>query len=218
MGQTEKAALIISALSLILGWFLGLLSNWIIELTGRRRLKRQFKKALFTELRDFRIRLVAALIVIVAETGVIDRALLLWIEPILQEDHADLIPLEVVEKTKGLLKFSDEQLALYSAARGNVEPGLKTKKHSLAFLDAQLSSLSLFSFEFQRRVLDIRTLLALLNQEMDASSFYYEKTFDSSISGLNRDIVLANLRASYQQQAFMMKHIADKIGVVLSEN
>lgn len=70
-----------------------------------------------------------------------------------------------------LMKLSDEQLASYAMASSAGDPYLGLKKLTIPFLTSQLSSLSLFSPEFQRVALKICSRLAIINEEIDIAMF-----------------------------------------------
>ena len=96
------------------------------------------------------------------------------------------------------------------------ETSLSLKKYTLPFLTSQITTLSLFSPEFQRIALDIQVRLARLNEEIDVAWFHYTKTFDSSLSDLNRKIVRANLMNLYRNMVMMCRDIVDKIDIILT--
>lgn len=91
----------------------------------------------------------------------------------------------------------------------------KLKKVSLPFLTSQIPSLSLFKPEFQRLALSIRSMLETYNEEVDAYRFYYEKTFDASLSNNSREAILLNLNSTGQHVALLCRQIADRIEQLL---
>jgi len=150
---------------------------------------------------------------IAANNGAVDRKLLILVESILRTDKIfpELGP--IADQLSHMLQLSDVQLASAKAARKPGALGLKTIP--LPFLNSQLSSLSLFSTEFQRKALKIASRLSIMNEEIDASNFYHKKTFES-LSEQNHSTVVVNMLGCYQNLFLVGQPLIDDITVLLS--
>jgi hypothetical protein len=89
------------------------------------------------------------------------------------------------------------------------------RRYSLPFLDAHLNALNWFSVDFQTSVHRIRSLLSIINQEADVSWFYFQRTFDSSLSVVNRQIIQTNYDGSHDLIGKAARQIVDEIESLL---
>src|SRR2546430_1081622 len=69
--------------------------------------------------------------------------------------------------------------------------------------------------EFQRLAHRIRGRLTILNQDIEISWFYFQKTFDSSLSDLNRGLIAENQDACQRAIRNMARLICDDIQAIL---
>jgi hypothetical protein len=195
---------LINAIFILLGWMLGLLSPRIVDLMQRPYRRSELKRSLFLELEDFRVRLASAIYVFASSRGSVDRELLLFIEPILRSDKVYPQSKEIADAVGLMLKLTDNEIGAISLRGASKTGGLTIKKYSLPFLNSQLSSLYLFSPEFQRISLKIASRLEIINDEIDTAMFNYKKTFDS-LSTENYAIVLQNYNYSSHQIAIQYR-------------
>lgn len=203
---------------LILGWLLGLLSPLIVDRVRRRYQINEVKQGIITELKEMKFRLVAAAYLLATRLGHFDRNLLVWISNTFQEYQGSEPKEETLKALQNLLKLSDQQLsALSDAVKFKPGGALSLKSQSLPFLDANISLLSMYPVDFQRRILEIRTQIDLLNQEIEDCRFFYGKTFDSGLSEENYKIVVDNTRKKYQLIEGAARRIADKISNLVSK-
>lgn len=201
---------------IILGWLLGLLGPRIIDLIQRPYRRAELRRSLLTELEDLKVKLALVACALADRGGMIDRAFLEWLEPIVRTHKGEFSDLPIADTIKGLLGRTDDELRAISqiSQRAGRAPGLK--KYKLPFLTSQITSLSLFSPEFQRRILQVNARLGMLNDEIDMAWFNYTKTFDSSLSEDNRMIILGNLEQSYQTIMRMCRDIVCSISFIES--
>ena len=203
---------------LILGWLLGILSPLIVDRVRRHYQINEVKQGIITELKETKFRLVATAYLLAARLGMFDRDLLMWFSNALQEYQGSEPKEETVKAVQNLLKLDDKQLSAHSHAV-KFKPGgaLSLKSHSLPFLDANISLLSLYPVDFQHRILEIRAQIDLLNQEIEDCRFFYGKTFDSGLSEENYKVVVDNTRMKYQLIESAARRIADKISNLVSK-
>jgi len=171
----------------------------------------QIKRAVLIELKDLSAKLASVVLQVAMNRGSLDAGLLTWFRNAAQRDP------ETFKKLGGLpweaiSQFSDEQvkaLALAKAPAANIK--LNFKRYSLPFLDAHVSALNLFSVDFQTIAHRIRGNLLILNQEIDTTWFYFQKTFDGSLSDINRAIIQGNNEASHDFIGRLSHRIVDDI-------
>lgn len=204
-------------LLLVLGWIFGLFSSIIVDWLKERSQRKELKQGLFTELKALRFRLIATVGQIAFKFGSFDRELLSWLRQ-QYENYGGAFPKErVLQSIDNLLKSGDKQLAI-DAEIVNAPPGnvLSLKAFNFPFLDSQISNLSLFDAEFQNRILEIKTQVNFINEDIELSRFYFEKTFDSSITEENHEIISKNLKNAYQDVGEKACRIVDSITKLIS--
>jgi len=205
----------LNILYLVFGWLLGICSYLIVDRIRRHYSKDEFKRGLTVELKEVRLRLAGAAYLIGSRIGVYDRDLLSWVEHI-SAQYDERKTLESIQK---LLKHTVEEintLAKQQAQKG-VRVALGLKKYSLAFLEANMGSLSLLDSKLQLLIIQVRTRLNLLNEETELNRFYFEKTFDSTLGENNYNIITQNLNQGYRNILNQSRMAADQITHLLSE-
>ncbi|MDD5530313.1 MAG: hypothetical protein PHX21_09840 [bacterium] len=88
---------------------------------------------------------------------------------------------------------------------------LGLKKYNLSFLQESISSFSLLESCFRVSVLSIRTKIDYLNSEIDRYNFFFEKTFDATLTSNDRLSIIANIKISYKGIAKLSFDIAEEI-------
>lgn len=204
-----------NALFIVLGWALGLLSQGLVELIRRKHRRVQLKRSLFIELEGLRITLAALVYTIASNRNAVDRETLVLTESILRLDKTFPTSKTTADEIARLLQLTDEQIANVMASRRETARALGLKTVSLPFLMSQLSSLHLFSIEFQRIALKIASRLTIINEEIAGSNYYHKKTFDS-LSEHNYAVVLANMLGSYENVFGLCRPLIDDVTLLLS--
>jgi hypothetical protein len=204
-----------NAIYILLGWLLGLFTQYFAELVQRPRRRSQIRNSLFIELTELRYRAAGVLSILLINSGKIDRTFLQWLESIQAQYEGPNAIQGTLERTRDLLKLTDAQIAATCPARS--EPGhIALKKYTLPFLTSQLSALPIFSPEFQRLALEIVARVAIVNEEIDHLNFHFQKTFDSSLSETNRPLVLRNVNSSLNTVTQSSRHLCDNIAILLT--
>ena len=200
---------------LLLGWILGLLSALIspilVDKIKKHFNKKEFKAGIFAELKELKYRLAVNVFQIISKYGTLDKDLLNWLRPLVEESKGTYSKdsLDAIEK---LLKFNDEHFkTLNEYAKLHALSAISLKKYHLPFLDSKIGELSLFDMEFQNKIFEIRAQISFLNENIEQSQFFYEKTFDSTLNIENHKIINQNLRDSYQNISNNAKVIIDLI-------
>lgn len=201
-----------SIILIILGWLLGLLAPLITNKISNLKNKSAIKGGIVTELNEIRYKLVCAVIILEQRFGIFNKELLEWAYPIVEDYKGFYIQLNVSKYIKELQKLTGDQLSQYIQSRKiDVSDSLSLKKHYTPFIDSKLQYLTLFSESSQSYILEVKTQLALLNEEVDQYRFYYQKTFDSTLSSNNRTIITKNIDQLFKNYAHKARMIADRI-------
>jgi hypothetical protein len=203
-----------NVLYILLGWMLGLVSPWFAEVIQRPYKRSQVKRGVFVELRDLRAKLTSVVIRVGVNRGTLDTATLTWVRRITESDPESFrrfgdLSWETVSR------YKDEDLKALSRASTPANQTLNFRRYSLPFLDVHLITLNLFPLEFRRIAHRIRANLTILNQEVDIGWFYFQKTFDSSLSELNRQLIRANHNSTHDFIEKISREIVDDIGLIL---
>lgn len=207
------------AVYVILGWLLGLLSPQIVEFISKPYRRKGIRKSLFIELGGLHRKLAATVYQVYEPRGMIDRPFLLWLKPIFgsfrthrRSQNPEALSLQ--QSVEATLALSDAQIRALFPQKQPVTGHLTLKKYSAPFLDSQLTSLSIFSPEFQRLALLVLSTLAAINQEIDTAWFNYTKTFD--VTGPNHAIVLGNMNQASLDLAQLCRDACDDITELLA--
>ena len=196
---------------IVIGWALGLFSPIINDYFTKNQHKREIENGLLIELGEIRYRLMCSVYVINSHFGTIDNDLLEWFKSTNKDYRGVYQDTEVSKAITRLLGLPIEEIGTLSKA--NSGGGLGVKKYETPFLDLKLSDLTIFDETFQNKILEIKSRLNLLNEEVETSRFYHEKTFDS-LSDINRQIICQNLNGSYKNIAGTARRLADRIAVL----
>jgi len=195
-----------------LGWFLGLFSPIISSFIMRVRQKSEIKKGIYNELNEVKLRMAMAVHLLSPHFVSYNRELLTWLQPYLEE-YDRLYAGNLAQSNRKILEeLTDEQFNAVAAIKLSEKPrqSYHLKQYSLPFLECHVGSLAIFDAEFQRKLMEIKTQISLLNEEMSMSRFYFEKTFDNLSEG-NYRIIDNNLSETYQHVAGMLRRLVDKI-------
>ncbi|MGB2768376.1 MAG: hypothetical protein WBC88_01460, partial [Candidatus Zixiibacteriota bacterium] len=122
----------------------------------------------------------------------------------------------IAEAIGKLLARSDKDLAAV-AQRGKTAPlgAVRLKKYTIPFLDGHIGALVFLPSDFQNLLIEVKTQLAVLNEQVDDAQFFYRKTFDSDIFGGNYEILEKNLKSSYLDVCQRARDMADLVGKCL---
>jgi hypothetical protein len=115
------------------------------------------------------------------------------------------------------LKWTDEKIIAHAKNKyiAELDKGRGIKKYYLPFLDSNINLLSSFDMEFQRQIHEVRERLSILHQEIDFARYFFEKTFDSSLTKEDKERINGNLDISSKNVLEISRQIADKITYIL---
>ncbi len=208
----------IEELSLILfGWLLGLLGPSIIDAVRKRTLKSEIRNGIKSELAELQYRLAGSFYLIKLRYGELDKNLLTWVLAIMKNYKGVYATDRILQSLESNLELSDEQLAaLGQIQKSDGSNAITVRKYLTPFLDAHISNIGLFSCELQVKVIEFKTQIALLNDQVDEAKTYRSMTFDSDISNENYYAVCKDLEKTYKFIGDRSKTIADAINHIIN--
>ena len=210
--QTSQMNTAEKVLFILLGWLLGMLSPIILDTIRKRQNISEFRAALKTEVHELRYRLACVTYMVQLKYGKVNKKLLTWIKPIL-DDYKGLNPVNDIRNSiEKQLAMTDEQLKEFAKlGKAAPEVGLSLKKFHLPLLDSRISFISSLDAALQNQLLEVKTHLNVLNEEVDQARFYYNLTFQSNITDKDHDRAVENLVNCYKQFGERAKIIVDLI-------
>lgn len=202
----------LSLLFLFLGWLLGLFGPIIVDEIRRRRKATQIKSSIIIELTELRFKLAFTVYKMAFSFGTWDRPLLEWIKTIVHGYKGTHTDERIEESIDKLLSRSDEDLAVGDMYGKAISLGaVALKKYNIPLLDANIGALVVLPSDFQNLLIEIKTQIGILNEQVDEAKFFYKKTFDSGISKENYKILQHNIRNTYLQVCQRAKDVADLV-------
>lgn len=202
-------------LFILFGWLLGLLAPAISERIKRRYQREEIRAAIEVELYEIRYRLAGSVYVINQRHGTIDKDVLRWILPIFKGYKGAYASPRLLKVLDSHLNLSDEQLyAIGEHFKSDGTHALTFRHFSTPFLDTHIGSLRLFSPKFQVALLEIKTQISILNEQVEEAKDYKEKTFALNLSDENYDSVKNDLERTYRQICDRSRSIVDGISML----
>lgn len=201
--------------NVLLAWTLSVLTNILWQNCQKRK---QVKTGVLIELEEKKYGLALETFVLSEFNGTLDKSLIEWSSSIFKSYRGYYSEYHLSEqKATELLKLSDEDIAAYVAKRKSDGIRAKSiKKHELPFLENKLGEIIYFSPEIQRDLLEVRNQFHLLNQEIDESKYYLDKTH-TPLDNYNMAIIQANLDNSYKHIEKRMRSLADRLIILVNK-
>jgi hypothetical protein len=199
-------------LYVILGWLLGLLTAPISFRIDRGYKQRDHQFAIYSELKNLEVRLASLSFQINTHLGTLDKSSLLWIRDIYKKYGYN----SVTPEMEKVFNLSDEEFKVVMNTRKateNISLGFKTL--SLPVMDALLGDISIFDMEFQRKLLELRSQIDILNQEIEYCMQHFFLTFDPSSMNINASSLNTNIKNSHQQILERCKIVIEKIEEII---
>lgn len=198
-------------LFLFLGWLLGMLSPVIVSAITRERENALGRAAILTELNELAGTLAIAVYGVRSSLGTVDRPFLEWLCAFLDTHPIPAMLQGFKSSVRVYLSWSDEEIARgakYMASWPGTSAMLQ--RYPVPLLDARVSALWTFDSDFQRRLLEIRRNIALLDDIVDRSRKYFDLTF-TKLEGDNQELVKGNLNQCYELYATRAKMVVEQI-------
>lgn len=200
----------------VFGWILGIVGTFVLQSVNRKKRKNDFEQSLCAEFREVISQLAGTHYLLRDALGELDRDVLNWTQTMLSKfPQGYEKPLKSIGK---LLKRSDDDLkALAAQTKASKRETMSIKKITLPFLQQNLSSISLLSPNLQRSVAAIQRYINSLNEEIDLYYFYFKKTFNSTLTEKNYELVNKNIDHAYQVIADLSYKTAECVLKTISD-
>jgi hypothetical protein len=201
-------------LGIIFGWLLGLLTPPISARIDRSYRKKDHKLAINSELKNLEVRLAFLIFNIRSHLGILDKPTLEGIRDIYKKFGFLSIPPEM-EK---VFELSDDDFkTVMNTKKASANSSLGIKTFSLPVIDALLGDISIFDTDFQRKLLELRSQIDILNQEIEYCMQYFFLTFDPTSMATNSNTLNTNIENSHKQIANRCKIVIEKIEEILEK-
>ena len=201
---------------ILFGWLLGLLSPVIVDKIKSEYNKKEFFKAVCTELYDLQYRIAIVSFLLGQRFGTLDNDFLIWIQPYIRDYTGNEPNKSVAKLIDSLIKAEgDEFNNIIQHMRSDGESGLGLKTYSTGFLESNISLISNLPIELQGKIHEFRNHLNILNQEIESATENLRMTFDSSITDRNHERVTNDLLYKYSYLQGVSQRVVDKLQAVL---
>ncbi len=201
---------------LLLGWFLGLLSPGIAERIRRKHRQQDLVSSVVNEFGELQYIMVFVAFRMRSKVATVTDEFLDWILPIVSSYSGPGKSPTLAATLAKVREYTQDQRCQADILMRDESRGFALKRYEVPFLVAQANELSICSLDFQRSIFRVKAQLDLFNQQSLFLQGQYEKTFDASIVGANRDAVERNLIEGYAIIATSAEGIARAIGEIMS--
>lgn len=208
---------LMSLLSVVVGWALGLFTSRNLEQRKQESQKREFLNALVIELNQLRARLLASCYRLIKQYGQFDREFLRWFaqsgDGLFFVD--DVIDQTLITRIRGL---SDEELDSWINSSDTADrSGIMLKKHDAVLVTSNLPNVKWFEPDLSTSILDIVSNISMYHENIEEDRAFHFMTFSSELTDGNKAIVNKNLDNCYMQIGEHAKRISDKIGQLMAK-
>jgi hypothetical protein len=205
-------------LYIFIGWSLGLFSPLIVDRIKKHYQKKEIRTGIIAELDEIRAILVGAAYLLTPRYGKYDKEFFKWMLPIIQDYSGTYFSKEMIERFERVSEYDDKHFQGWAQIqrREAENKGMDLKTCSSPYIDSTMHSLSLFDTGFQKRLMEIKSQIRVLNEMIETATFYFRMTFDSSITDENQILIRENLNSNYTNLCGTYRRLSDKIGDFIS--
>lgn len=177
---------------LLLGWLLGLLAPVITDVIRSRRENELGRQAVLSELGELGNTLALAAFGVRVDQGSLDRKFLEWLKSDMERFSISTEQQGVTLSLRHFVAMTDAELVQLSAASSQKpNKGTILQRYSAPLLDSRVNALWSFETSFQRKLLEIKHHMALLDDLVERSRKYFDLTF-TKLEGDNHRLVAEN--------------------------
>lgn len=195
-------------LFLLLGWLLGLLAPAIVNLIKQVREDDRCKAAIRRELITLGYRLTVVVHGLDLRQGSISEDQLLWTDDYMNRFTKNRHDLKVIASVRMLLEQQDPVRGQLMAKFRKTSSSPRLQKYSVASLDGRVTSIYTFKTEEQIRLLEIKSQLTFLDDQVDRNRELTNMTF--TVTGSNHDAVVDDIESGiegYRQRAMQIAQL-----------
>lgn len=199
-------------IGVIVGWALTVVSKYI----DKHRETKHFKNGLSVEFYEIKIILALLAHMSYRKTGESNRDILSWLVSVLNaaKDLLDEREKRIYDILVNVLSRNDEDIRLFCSPQEGARSDYLMKTIRTPFLDSNIGTLPLIEKSLRNSVMRIYRRISNINEEMERHNMYFWKTFDSSMTDKNHEIVRNNIHDSYGNIAIQAKIIVDEISAI----
>lgn len=204
---------------IIFGWFLGILSTFVIDFIKNKNKRNELTNGILVELNDIRYRLACNVFLVASKSGTLNSEIALWLKKVFGEYKDTYDDKKLFDAIEHLATLSDEEIETeFSTLRIVTPPDMSNRFNeiSLPFLNSRLGDLSLLDTKTQQNILDIKARLDLLNEEIRFYMYCFQKTWEISETE-NYDRVVSNSDISRAGIGRWSRQVADKISILINK-
>jgi hypothetical protein len=202
---------------LFLGGILTIAGTFLTQCINRIIRRKLFKEKLLNEFKFILPRLICSYHNLNSSLGILNIEKIKWTYSMVTK-YPESLSEDLFEKVKELVNKSDEEIKKFSkSVKDANQTGKSINKYILPVLQSNDIKIVSFSSNFQNDLLAIERDLNWINEIIDWATFYFRKTFDSSMTERNRQIINSNEDKSYKDIADLLKRTADNIVKMLEK-
>jgi hypothetical protein len=196
---------------LLIGWLLGLLAPVITDQIRSRRENELGRQALLSELGELGNTLALAAFGVRADQGSLDRKFIEWLKSDMERFSISTELQGVTLSLRHFVAMTDVELVQLNAASSQ-KPNKATilQRYAAPLLDSRVNALWSFETTFQRKLLEIKHHMALLDDLVDRSRKYFDLTF-TKLEGDNHRLVAENLKQACNEYGRRAELLVGKI-------
>ncbi|MCP4570220.1 MAG: hypothetical protein GY841_21790, partial [FCB group bacterium] len=181
-------------IALIAGWVLGIFQTFIVDKIKQRNVCAKFHQSLVSELRELQFQMALVAFLSRIETGRVDEKITAIVKPIIHL-YAKRTKDNEVRQLEELLNtpISDAN-EVYAEIRYESRFSTGLKSYNMPFFESQLHSIGCLNSKQQSTCFKILMYVKQYNQENSRYWSFFEKTFNTTISGENHEFLRRNIR------------------------
>ena len=195
-----------------IGWCLGTFGVALNDRNRRKKVAQEIKTGVKNEFTEIRFQLALDAYTVALKFGPFNRKILEWLKSQLVGYEGVYDVATTMKHVDNLIGLPEEELQVAVAAkREDKQRVLTLREFCTPFLDSRLGELSTLSGTLQQHILEVKAQLQLLNQEIREARYYFEKTFDDSLSVENHKVIRENQVNTYRLYGRRARKLADRI-------
>ena len=193
------------------GWLLGLLAPAIVERIRKGYRRSELTVALQAELHELQYKMALCSYKLNSHLALVTDKHLAWLEQVVHDYKGPSPKAGLLNVLAEYRKVPEKERNQALAKRHDPNVGVGLLQYSIPFVTAHMGDISLYPVPFQSAVIRIQDQLAMYNQRVTYLQNLHDKTFDNSLTELNRSIVISNMEKGYRDLADQAAFIVDAI-------
>ncbi len=196
------------------GWLLGLLAPAVVERIRKGYRRSELMVAIKAELHELQYKMALCSNKLNSHLATVTDGHLAWLDQIVRNYTGPNPTAGMLNSLAEYRKMPEEKRCQALAMIRNPNVGVGLLQYSIPFVTAHLADISLYQVPFQSAVIRIKDQLDMFNQRVAYLQKLHDRTFDASLTDLNRSAVISNLEKGYRDLADQSGFIADAISTL----